>query len=157
MPRILGLDLGTKCGWALKDGKKITAGTWDLSAKKDELPGQRFTNFWNELQRIGAVDDVYYELVMRHVGTHAAHVYGGFVAMLEHWCRSWHTRAIPMHGIPVGTVKKHATGKGNAKKWEMVMAAKGKFLKCAVKDDNEADALWVLDCGIKTLQQPQSH
>ena len=147
--RVLGLDLGTKCGWALLDGKKLTSGTWDLSAKKDEPSGQRFTNFWDELQRIGAVDDVYHESVARHLGVRAAHVYGGFVAILEHWCRSWHTRAIPMHGIPVGTVKKHATGKGNAKKPAMISAAQEKWPKQKVKDDNQADALWILDCGLK--------
>ena len=50
-------------------------------------------------------------------------------------------------GIPVGTIKKHATGKGNASK-EMMIEAARKKLGYKDDDDNEADALWILDAGI---------
>lgn len=52
-------------------------------------------------------------------------------------------------GVPVATIKKHATGKGNAGKEEMIAAAKARGHQPT--DDNEADALailhWVLAGG----------
>ena len=58
------------------------------------------------------------------------------MATLTAWCED---REIPYEGVPVGTIKKHATGKGNAGKDEVkkAMVAKGHV----PKDDNEADAL----------------
>lgn len=50
-------------------------------------------------------------------------------------------RGVP-EGIPVGTIKKHATGKGNASKDEMIEAMKARGHSPA--DDNEADALALL-------------
>ena len=51
--------------------------------------------------------------------------------------------------MPVGTIKKHATGKGNADKAAMVAAMHA--LGHAPADDNEADALallyWALASG----------
>ena len=41
-------------------------------------------------------------------GVDAAHAYGGFMAHLTAWCEH---HQIPYQGVPVGTIKKHATGK----------------------------------------------
>ena len=43
----------------------------------------------------------------------------------------------------MGTIKRHVTGKGNAGKTEMVSAMRARGY--VVADDNEADALAVLD------------
>ena len=61
------------------------------------------------------------------------------MATLTSWCEH---HKIPYQGVPVGTIKKHATGKGNAGKQDMVeaMQAKGH----PITDDNEADALAIL-------------
>ncbi len=48
----------------------------------------------------------------------------------------------PAGRVPVGTIKKHATGKGNASKQEMVACARARGHQPA--DDNEADALALL-------------
>ncbi|CDO46855.1 phage related protein [Bartonella henselae] len=82
---------------------------------------------------------VYFEEVRRHIRIDAAHVYGGLLATLTAWCE-YHQ--IPYEGIPVGTIKKKMTGKGNASKEEIikVVCAKGH----APCDDNEADALAIL-------------
>ena len=59
--------------------------------------------------------------------------------------------SIPYHGLPVGTIKRHPTGKGNAPKAAMLaaMTARGN----AVGDDNEADALallhWVIEVEVE--------
>ena len=74
----------------------------------------------------------------------AAHVYGGLLATLSAWCEHHN---LPYQGVPVGTIKRHATGKGNANKDEVIKAMQ--LLGHSVKDDNEADALallhWALD------------
>jgi hypothetical protein len=61
---------------------------------------------------------LYFEEVRRHAGVDAAHAYGGFMGHLTAWCEH---HQIPYQGVPVGTIKKHATGKGNAGKDEMIV------------------------------------
>jgi Holliday junction resolvasome RuvABC endonuclease subunit len=82
---------------------------------------------------------VYFEEVRRHAGVDAAHAYGGFMGQLTAWCEH---HQIPYQGVPVGTIKKHATGKGNASKEDMIAAARRQGFDPA--DDNEADALALL-------------
>jgi Holliday junction resolvasome RuvABC endonuclease subunit len=71
-------------------------------------------------------------------------VYGGLLATLTSWAEQHN---IPYSGVPVGTIKKHVCGKGNASKEDMVVAMQ--LLGHPVTDDNEADALallhWALD------------
>jgi Holliday junction resolvasome RuvABC endonuclease subunit len=49
--------------------------------------------------------------------------------------------------VPVGTIKKHATGKGNASKAEMLAAIRALGHRPA--DDNEADSLALLGWAIE--------
>ena len=140
-PTIFALDLGTTTGWALgpPDGS-IVSGTAGFRGGRYEGGGMRFLRFRNWLDAFevpGTTPDlVVFEEVRRHLGTDAAHVYGGLLATLAAWCES---RIIPYQGVPVGAVKKHATGKGNASKQAVIdaMRARGH----APADDNEADAL----------------
>ena len=65
----------------------------------------RFTNWLTEIDRLsGPIAAIYFEEVRRHVGTDAAHIYGGFLATLTAWCES---HAISYQGVPVGTIKRH--------------------------------------------------
>ena len=75
------------------------------------------------------------------MGVDAAHIYGGIVAVITGRCERQGT---PYCGIPVGTIKKLATGKGNAGKDEMVEAARRLYPDQNVIDDNQADALCIL-------------
>ncbi|EJF79593.1 crossover junction endodeoxyribonuclease RuvC [Bartonella doshiae] len=141
---ILCLDLGTKTGWAIcgADGH-ITSDTEDFQSRRFEGGGMRYLRFkrWLiELKRsVDEIDAVYFEEVRRHIGTDAAHVYGGLLGHLTAWCEH---HQIPYEGIPVGTIKKATTGKGNASKEEMIKAVRTKGHN--PKDDNEADALAIL-------------
>ena len=74
------------------------------------------------------------------MGVDAAHVYGGFLATLTSWCEK---ESIPYQGVSVGTIKQHATGKGNASKKEVMESVKAKGYQ--PQDDNEADALALLE------------
>ncbi|CAJ0803118.1 hypothetical protein LMG18090_04393 [Ralstonia mannitolilytica] len=142
---VLALDLGTQCGWAVatRDGKFIS-GSDRFDPKRCGGPGRRWLAFREFLtaraREAGGIQALYYEDVKAHgPGVQAAHVYGGFLAVLELWCAA---NNIPLYGVGVGTIKKHATGKGNAKKPDMIAAAKARGI--AAKDDNEADAVALL-------------
>lgn len=144
---ILALDLGTKCGWATKE----ESGVWDLKPKTTESAGERYRKFRYHLERrlispwIVPFDYVVYEEVHSHAGVDAAHVFGGLQAILQCICLE---NKIEYRGVGVGTIKKHATGKGNAKKDDMICAAALQFKNIDIIDDNHADALWLLDLAI---------
>jgi len=137
---ILALDLGTTTGWALRgsDGH-ITSGSESFRPQRFEGGGMRFLRFKRWLTEIkqscDEIDCLHFEEVRRHVSTDAAHAYGGFLATLTAWCEH---HQIPYQGVPVGTIKKHATGKGNASKDERAATARARGH--APADDNEADA-----------------
>ena len=141
---ILALDLGSKTGWALKqaDGT-ITSGVVAFKPGRFEGGGMTFLRFKKWLDEVlafaGPIQSIAFEEVRRHLGTTAAHVYGGFLAHLSAWAED---RGIPYQGIPVGTIKKHATGKGNAGKQAVIEAMRKRGHKPV--DDNESDALALL-------------
>lgn len=145
----LALDLGTQTGWALSAfDQPITSGSESFKPQRFEGGGMRYLRFKRWLTEIKQsaerIDAVYFEEVRRHIGVDAAHAYGGFLATLTAWCEH---HQIPYQGVPVGTIKKHATGKGNASKDDMIAAVIKRGFSPA--DDNEADALallhWALD------------
>ena len=148
----LALDLGTTTGWAIKSrDSQIAHGFVSFKSQRFEGGGMRFLRFKHWLAEIktmtGEINAVYFEEVRRHVGVDAAHVYGGLMATLTTWCE--HHR-IPYQGVPVGTIKKHATGKGNAGKAEVIAAMRA--LGHPVTDDNEADALAILHWALDTQE-----
>lgn len=138
---ILALDLGTKTGWAWFDpvDKTLLSGTKNFAQGKFAGGGRRFLAFEEWLVSNAEFDEVVFEAVRRHLGTDAAHIYGGMLAILTKYCEQ---NGIPYEGVPVGTIKKFATGKGNAGKEEMVAAVQKWGYRPV--DDNEADALCLL-------------
>ncbi len=142
---ILAIDLGTQMGWALyTKGQPVISGSMSLKPSRFSGGGERYLRFLKFLEAthdMFKVDMVVYEEVRRHSSTDAAHVYGSFMGHLSSWCEG-KTPTIPYSSIPVGTIKKHATGKGNASKEMMIEAAIALGYKPA--DDNEADALMLL-------------
>jgi len=146
---ILALDLGTVTGWAMRlaDGA-IVSGTMAFRPGRYEGGGMRFLRFrsWLDemLRSAPGLAAIYFEEVRRHAGTDAAHIYGGFLAHLAAWCEQ---KRIPYQGVPVGAIKRHVAGKGNADKQAVIAAVKARGFQIA--DDNEADAvallLWVVE------------
>ena len=140
--RVIGIDPGTSCGWALlEDGRRLGSGVWDLKPRRHQGGGMRYLRVRRYLEELLAhrPDAVVYEEVRRHAGTDAAHVYGGIIATVTALLEDV---GIPYEGVPVGTVKRIATGKGNAGKDAMVQAARERWGIEPATDD-EADALWV--------------
>jgi hypothetical protein len=79
---------------------------------------------------------VVFEEVYNHAGVYAAHAYGGFVAILTGVCEAL---KIPYRGFGVKTIKKFATGNGNASKQDVINAVQTRGYRPT--DDNEADAI----------------
>ncbi len=149
---ILALDLGTTTGWALRDRTgRITSGSHSFKPQRFEGGGMRFLRFKRWLAELlsasGHINAVFFEEVRRHAGVDAAHAYGGFMGHLTAWCEQHN---IPYQGVPVGTIKKHATGKGNAGKDEMIASVRQRGH--APADDNEADALALLHWAVQTKE-----
>lgn len=146
---ILALDLGTTTGWAARLATgQIQRGHQSFKPGRFEGGGMRFLKFTAWLDSMAAITEpavVYFEEVRRHAGVDAAHAYGGFLGTLTAWCEH---RKVPYLGVPVGTIKKHATGKGNAGKPEMIAAAAARGY--VTDDDNEADAIALLHWAIET-------
>ena len=154
---ILTLDLGTTLGWALRgDTGRIFSGTVSFKPRRFEGGGMRYLRFERWLSEIlfplDWMDAVYFEEVRRHLGVDAAHAYGGFLAHLTAWCEHCE---IPYQGVPVGTIKQFATGKGNAPKEAMIKAMQA--LGHAPTDDNEADALALLHWAINQHKGDLNH
>ena len=150
MKKALCLDCGTTTGWALGEWRDynnephpiITSGTMAFKPQRWEGGGMRYLRFVEWLQEIhrSGFDAVFYEEVRMHNSTDAAHVYGGFMGHLTSWCEA---HKIPYDGVPVGTIKKHITGRGNANKRLVMISVE--HLGYSPKDDNEADAIALCD------------
>ncbi len=101
----------------------------------------RFKHWLTEIKNTaGGLDAMFVEEVRRHVGVDAAHAYGGFLAHVTAWCEH---HGVAYEAVPVGTIKRHIAGKGNASKQAVIGAVQALGFEPA--DDNEADALAILD------------
>ncbi|MBM3560400.1 MAG: hypothetical protein FJX53_11100, partial [Alphaproteobacteria bacterium] len=127
-PVILALDLATTTGYALRtaDGA-IVSGTASFRPSRYDGGGIRYLRFRAWLEKLvddaGGIDVAYHEEIRRHLSTDSAHVHGGLLATLTAWCEQ---RGIAYQGVPVGTIKRHIAGKGNASKDEVIAAVKAR-------------------------------
>lgn len=150
---VLALDLGTRLGWALGcPTRPITSGSRRLDARSPEPVGTRYVRLSRFLTHLaeeaGGLAAVFYEAVCAHKGTLAAHRYGAFEGTLQAWCA---LAGLTPQPVPVGTLKRFATGSGRASKAWVIAAVRARGF--APVDDNEADALallhWALAQGAK--------
>lgn len=138
--KILALDVATHCGWALD---KTIYGVWNLTPKRDESAGMRLIRFRSKLKEV--ITSEHINLVVferpggRHVG--AVIVQSELQGQVKVICEDMN---IPYRGYSSQEIKKFATGKGNVGKPAMIAAAKQK-LGYIGENDNEADAIWLLE------------
>jgi hypothetical protein len=142
--RVLGLDLSiTATGFALPDGQTGTfkgpwKGDWRLVAIKHAVAGHA-----------DAVDLA----VIEDLPTHAKSA--GITGMVHGAVRAVLMElGVPYVLITPATLKAYATGKGNADKTAMAIAA----LKRAGRefgDDNQCDAAWLRWAGLDWYGQPE--
>jgi Holliday junction resolvasome RuvABC endonuclease subunit len=140
---VLALDLGTTTGWAFRCRRRglFESGSISFKPSRFDSVAIRFVKMreWLDYMQHTRFKTVYFEEVRRHIGTDAAHAYGGYLATLQTWCAD---NSVEYRGVPVATIKKFWTGKGNAKKDDMVAECKARGFD--VKDDNQADAIALL-------------
>jgi Holliday junction resolvasome RuvABC endonuclease subunit len=141
---VLALDLGTTTGYAIRNRDGVIAsGTVSFRPNRYDGGGMRYLRFrtWLEaiIRDVSPINVVHYEEVRRHLSTDAAHVHGGLLATLTAWCEQ---RLIAYQGVPVGTIKRFITGRGNADKAAVMSAVRERGYSPA--DDNEADAIAIL-------------
>jgi Holliday junction resolvasome RuvABC endonuclease subunit len=137
---ILALDVATHCGWAVSNQ---ISGVWDLSIKRDESSGMRLLRFKTKLLEIIESQNINLVAFERSAGFHKnalvtqAELHGVLKLTLE-------TLGIEYRAFSAKEIKKFATGNGNAGKPLMIKAAQEKYGYIG-KDDNEADALHILN------------
>lgn len=186
---ILALDLATSTGWAFRDRNGVvTSGVQTFDVRRGESPGMRFLRCRRWLAevlqpspvRVGdracswdvegdralvrmsrEVDVIAYEKA-HHRGGHATACLVGLATVVQEEAARL---GIDLAPIATATLKKHATGRGNASKDEMITAALTRWpdrLKLATSvpgqslGDDEADALCVLSWAIDELEAPVS-
>ena len=147
---ILAIDPGTTTGWALElPNGAVLVGTWDFKPRRGDGAGVRFLRFQaklDEVQWLYPLDRVVYELPAGNYKSGAADdVIKGLVAHIQSWCER---NRVPCEGYAPPTIKKHATGKGNASKDVVLDAARQRWGD-AIIDDNAADARWLLDLALQ--------
>lgn len=147
--KILALDLGTKTGWATNAPSVIMHGTRTFDG---EISGWKYLAFkrWLdvEIERLEIQHIVYEETFS--MGAYAARVLHGFLAILQYvYAEHYSTeQRFTIQKVHPGTLKKFATGNGHAKKPQMMEACYKKFHYMPA-DDNECDAIWLLEFSIR--------
>jgi hypothetical protein len=158
--RILALDLGTKTGWALRqDGGTTLSGTWVL-ATKEEVRQQRldvlhrccdvrFARLKALVDGLRPLNHCYFEDVEFSSSTQQTQLWASFRAVVVMMYPG-----VNIHAVPVGTLKKFATGKGNADKDAMraAMLPHQPASLVAGMDDNEIDARHLLRLALSELK-----
>lgn len=154
--RVLGVDPGLRCGFALRDATFVvapvwTSGVWKLDGNKFEGGGMRFVRLRGLFARMldeMRPDVVAVEEVRMHMGVDAAHLYGGILAIVQEECAR-RSPPVPYVGVHFSHAKIVATGNGNAKKPEMIAAARARWGVDLSAD--EADARWIAETAARRL------
>lgn len=150
MKTILALDLGTKTGYCYgHDIQNLTVGTKVLAKPKEitEWGKSRLTRrgdprifrFWEFLAGLPAADIVVFEDVEFASYTKQVQLWAGFRTAV--WLRFGTGRGTLLECVPVSTLKKYATGAGNADKNGMRRALERERITVDGLDDNAIDAL----------------
>lgn len=150
MINVLALDTGTKTGWAVYCNGMTDSGVQDFALKRGESVGMRFFLFRNWLNRMlykFPVKLVIYEQA-HHRGGAATMIGVGMVTRIQEECELHNVEYTPVHSA---TLKKFAVGHGKASKADMVRKAKERWPEQNIEDDNQADALWLLEYAKKEI------
>lgn len=144
-PNVVGLDLSIAAtGCTHPDGE---VETWKYAAKHGDL---RLRYIADEVQALALrCPDL---VVIEDLPTHAHGA--GITGMVHGAARTELLRAgTPYALITPATLKKYATGKGNAGKPDMAVALY-KRARIELADDNQVDAWWLRAAGLQHLGYP---
>jgi len=122
---IIGLDIGTRTGWAISQGDKIiSSGVRDFSLKANEHKGKRGIRFYNFLMTLPHPDVIFYEKVqfsMNKYSSEGGELYKGLLMLVNMFAAGFDVNTI---GVHPSTLKKQFTGNGRAEKLEMCNTAR---------------------------------
>lgn len=169
---ILALDLASSTGVCLaKHGAICYASQLDLGRHRVKAAGgkerwepsplgRRCAVLMSYLDTVAGNDptvQVAYEEVCRWSGFQAAHIYCALRGLVHQWA---YARDRTLYPYSVGTIKKSATGKGNADKNAMIRAAQEKWPLATGHHgdkftDNMADAMHIADLHWRTHHADQ--
>ena len=174
----VGLDMATNTGVAfcyfdpkapvtIADLQPVYLGQWDLSCGNYESGALRFVRFLKFLRELSP-DLIFFEnvrytppggLSMKTISQVMARVYptAEFIGALKGiLCAYAEENNIPCAGLDIGEIKKRATGRGNANKEQMILAANDQFGSDFEVEgyentgvDNVADAAFILVRGLE--------
>lgn len=144
MIRVIGLDLSlTATGIAHSDGSTETIKTRPADGDSRLLQIVRSINDGIEPNIIAVLEDL---------PTHAKAA--GITGMVHGAVRAHLlSRGVPYALVPPATLKAYATGKGNADKAGMTLAAYKRFAR-EFSDDNQVDAWWLRAAGLDWIGEP---
>jgi len=148
--KILAIDTGTRTGWAYRtDVGRIEFGREDFSLSRGESPGMRYLRFGVWLREIVAAVRprlIVYEQIHQRGGA-PTEVAAGFVTRIQEHCA---VSGIEHAAVHSGSLKKFATGHGQASKEKMIEAAELIYIRdcgpacCPKISHDEADAIHLL-------------
>ncbi|PTY02752.1 hypothetical protein DB346_08225 [Verrucomicrobia bacterium LW23] len=151
----LALDIGTTTGWAIWDDGQVLSGSWLLATEKQlrqqrKVGGERRGDirFFQLRDRIAdaiarhRIEVLVFEDVQFATSAAQTQLWASLRSAV--WLAGKAVRHVEC--VHTGTLKKFATGAGNAGKEQMVAAAANLARPWGrvVVDDNEADALHIL-------------
>lgn len=151
--RILALDLGTKTGYATNVGGTFKCGTWKLATKEEiyvwgknrqtRRGDPRICRLRNYIQELEQPDIIVFEDVQFSSTTMQTQLWSSLRAVV--WMFSCAECKTIIEAVPVGTLKKFATGNGGADKDAMKAALTRRLVQPInpAWDDNTIDAYWL--------------
>lgn len=141
---ILSLDIATKTGWCTK----TASGVWDFKPKRGESEGMRVVRFKSRVREMITMEQINVIAYERPAGIHKASIMvaSEMIGVLKDLCIEL---GVEVANYAATEIKKFATGKGNAKKPDMIAAAQA--LGYTPEDDNEADAIHLYRLAIQEL------
>ena len=144
---ILFLDCALSTGFASLWKGVVESGSVKITLERGESSGMRFLRFrrWLMEMLVNSQGEALYDLVAyeqsHHRGGPATHLAENWIGRVEEECARLGIQYTSVH---TGMLKRHASGRGNASKEEMVEAARLRWPDQVVESEDQADAL----CGL---------
>lgn len=151
MKDVLAIDLGTSTGWCYNRGNTTFQGSWTLATAREigewgrnrlrRRKDPRIERLCKHLDSLGSFDMVVFEDVEFGSTVFQAHLWAGLRSSV--WLCA---KAAITECVPVGTLKKFATGNGHATKGSMFRALERQHPNLAgglANNDDAVDAAWL--------------
>lgn len=152
--RVIGLDLSLAAtGVAIIDDGAVEVHTIRSSAKADASIAERVKRLGHIRWEIDGILTAP-TLVVIEGPSFGQSRQGGEHLRAGLWWLIASARPTITAEVPPATLKKYATGKGNAAKDAVLLATARRFPNVDLLDNNQADALWLAAMGARYLGQP---